>query len=117
IASAIADVEKGARGREYGNVQDTLDDDPRNGWTTMTHDPTHVHFAIFALAEPLRLEVDEEVVFVMLHRSTEGDANIGRFRVSVTDQPGPAVQSLDPMPLEQLAAANIADPCDIDQDL
>jgi hypothetical protein len=117
IASAIADAEKGAQGREYGNVRDTLDDDPRNGWTTSTHDATTGHFAIFALAEPLLLEDDEELLFVMLHRSTEGDANIGRFRISVTDQPGSAVRSLDPMPLEQLAVANVVDPSDIDQDL
>jgi hypothetical protein len=72
---------------------------------------------VFALAEPLEIAQDEELVFVMLHRSTLGDANIGRFRVSVTDQPGPAVRSLDPMPLEQLAAANLADPAEIDKEL
>ncbi|MCA9228193.1 MAG: DUF1553 domain-containing protein, partial [Planctomycetales bacterium] len=106
IASAIADAEKGAKGREYGLVKDTLDDDPRNGWTTETHDATQPHVAVFALAEPLYLADDEELLFVMLHRSTRGDANIGRFRLAVTDQPGPAVRSLDPMPLEELAATD-----------
>ncbi|MEZ6109448.1 MAG: PSD1 and planctomycete cytochrome C domain-containing protein [Pirellulaceae bacterium] len=107
IASAIADAEKGAKGREYGLVKDTLDDDPRNGWTTETHDATQPHVAVFALAEPLYLADDEELLFVMLHRSTRGDANIGRFRLAVTDQPGPAVRSLDPMPLEELAATDL----------
>lgn len=114
IATAIADVEKTAQGRNYGKIRDTLDDDPRNGWTTETHDPLQPHVAVFALAQPLTLAEDEELVFVMLHRSTQGDANIGRFRISVTDQPGNAVRSLDPMPLEQLAKANVEIPADVD---
>ena len=114
IATAVADSEKEAKGRDYGRVQDTLDDDPRNGWTTESGDPTKPHLAVFALAQPLRLADDEELVLVMLHRSTRGDANIGRFRVSATDQPGPAVRTLDPMPLEQLAAAQVSSPADID---
>ncbi len=109
IASAVADVERDVKARNYGKIADTLDDDPRNGWTTEPHDPRTPHVAVFALKTPLVLRPDEELVFVMLHRSTTGDANIGRFRLSATNQPGRAVTSLDPMPLEQLAAAAIAD--------
>lgn len=111
IASAIADVEKGAKGRNYGKVRDTLDDDPRNGWTTESHDPKQPHVAVFALAEPLNLAEDEELIFVLLHRSTRGDANLGRFRITVTDQPGQAVRSLQPMPLQSLSEwqASLAD--------
>lgn len=105
IATAVADVEKTAKGRDYGRVKDTLDDDPRNGWTTEGHDATQPHRAVFALAEPLELADDEELIFVLLHRSTRGDANIGRFRISVTDQTGDAVRSLKPMPLEELASS------------
>ncbi|MEQ1825558.1 MAG: PSD1 and planctomycete cytochrome C domain-containing protein [Pirellula sp.] len=103
FASAIADAERTAKAREYGLIKDTLDDDPRNGWTTESHDPLAVHVAIFELAEPLSLAPDEEITFVMLHRSTDGDANIGRFRISATDQRGTALRSLDRMPLEKLA--------------
>mgnify|MGYP006272836701 CR=1 FL=1 len=103
IAAAVADVENDAKARQYGKVADTLDDDPRNGWTTSGHDATKPHVAVFALAEPLQLANDEELVFVLLHRSTIGDANIGRFRVSITDQPGDAVRKLDKMPFEELA--------------
>jgi hypothetical protein len=110
VASAVADAEKEAKGRNYGKVADTLDDDPRNGWTTETHDATVPHTAVFALAEPLVLAADEELLFVMYHRSTVGDANIGRFRISVTDQPGDAVRSLGAMPLEELAAADVESP-------
>lgn len=117
FVSAIADVEKDVKGRNYGKIKDTLDDDPRNGWTTETHDAQTKHVAVFELAEPLILDESEELIFVMLHRSTEGDANIGRFRVMLTDQPGPAVRSLDPMPLEALTAAKINETEKIDPKL
>lgn len=114
---AVADVERSVKGRNYGNVRDTLDDDPRNGWTTESHDSTKPHVAVFALNEPLPIAEDEELVFVMLHRSTRGDANIGRFRVSVSDQPGQAVRTLEAMPLEQLKISNQTDPSKIDSKL
>jgi len=107
IASAVADVERDAKARNYGKIADTLDDDPRNGWTTESSDAKSPHVAVFALKEPIVPGPDEELIFVMLQRSTTGDANIGRFRVSVTDQPGVAVRSLDAMPLEQLAAEEV----------
>jgi hypothetical protein len=44
----------------------------------------------------------------MLHRSTVGDANTGRFRIALSDQVGRAVRSFDKMPLEQLANARVA---------
>jgi len=117
FTTAVADVEKVAKGRKYGKIKDTLDDDPRNGWTTETHDPKQKHTAVFALAEPLVLDDQEELIFVMLHRSTEGDANIGRFRLMLTDQPGQAVRSLDPMPLEALAAVKAPEVSKLDPKL
>ena len=110
IAAAVADVERQAKGRDYGKVGDTLDDDPRNGWTTQSHDATIPHVAVFSLAEPVHLADDDELILVLFHRSTVGDANIGRFRLSVTDQPGDAVRTLAPMPLEQLASVGGIDP-------
>ena len=109
IATAVADTERNAQGRDYGRVLDTLDDDPRNGWTTGSEGLDQPHQAVFALAEPLKLQEDEELVVVLFQRSTLGDANIARFRLSVTDQPGTAVRSLDPMPLERLAAEQVQD--------
>ena len=117
FVSAVADAEKNVGGRNYGRVSGTLDDDPRNGWTTETHDARKRHVALFALREPLLLGDDEELVFVLYHRSTVGDANIGRFRISVTDQPGPAVRSLEKMPLEGLAEAQVTGVSDIEMPL
>jgi hypothetical protein len=109
--TAIADFEADTKTHDgYGKISDTLDDDPRNGWTTVGADPTQPHIGIYALAEPLVLAADEELIFEMRHRSTVGDANIGRFRISMTDQPGPAVESLEPAPLEQLSQVGEALP-------
>jgi hypothetical protein len=118
VASAVADVSAEQKdARSYGEVKGVLDDDPRNGWTTKSHDPKQPHFAVFALAEPLELEADEELVFELRHRSTDGDANIGRFRVSVTDQAGATVRSIDTPLLEQLAAAKLSELAQLDSKL
>ncbi len=104
VASAIADAATEQKeARNYGDPKGLLDDDPRNGWTTRGHDQKQPRFAVFALAEPLTLAPDEELVFEMRQRSTDGDANIGRFRLSASDQPGPAVREIGKAPLEQLA--------------
>jgi hypothetical protein len=69
------------------------------------------------LAEPVVLDADEELMFELRHRSTGGDANIGRFRLSASDQPGEAVRSLQPAPLEELARAQAVEPSDIAPEL
>ncbi len=116
-ASAVASyaAEPGKNGG-YGDVRHTLDDDPRNGWATFGAEPDQPQAAVFAFAEPLVLAEDEELVLELQHRSTRGHANIGRFRWSLTDQPGAAVKSLDPSPLEQLALTaprDVAAPRDV----
>ncbi len=102
MVSAVASSEKGAKGRNYGNVKDVLNDDPRNGWTTVEREARQT--AVFALAEPLDVKPDEELIVVLYHRSTEGDANIGRFRLWMTDQAGETVRSLDEAPMEALSS-------------
>ena len=125
LANAAADFAADPKLNDgYGDVQRLLDDDPRNGWTTRgepgeNEHAWRLHRAVFALAEPLILERGEQLVFEMRHRSTRGDASIGRFRISVTDQAGQAVRSVEPMPLELLSIAlrNGADPARLDGDL
>lgn len=108
VTGAVADASAEQKGaKAYGDIKGVLDDDPRNGWTTQGLDPKQPRTAVFALAEPLVLEADEELVFELRHRSTLGDANIGRFRVFVTDQAGDAVHSVEPAPLERLAEAKL----------
>ncbi len=104
IASAVADFSADQKeSRAYGDIKGVLDDDPRNGWTTVGAAEIVPHVAVLALDEPLILDDDEELIVELRQRSTLGDANIGRFRISVTDQRGPAVASVGPTPLEQLA--------------
>lgn len=105
VAEAVADVEKAQKeaARAYGSIKGVLDDDPRNGWTTEAKDALEKRVAVFALAEPLVLEPEEELVFELQHRSTLGDANIGRYRLLATDQAGPAVRTVGKTPLEELA--------------
>ena len=107
IKSAVSDTKIEGKAREYGDVKGTLDDDPRNGWTTKGFPKDQPHTALYGLAEPLVLEKDEELIFELRHRSTNGDANIAKFRLSATDQPGPAVRELGPTPLEKLAKGQI----------
>jgi hypothetical protein len=103
VSTAVADVQAESKAREYGDVKGTLDDDPRNGWTTKGHPQNQPHTALYGLAETLTLGADEELTVELLHRSTVGDGNIAAFRISLTDQAGPAVRELGPAPLEQLA--------------
>ena len=110
IVQAVADYSTDkAKNNNYGDVRDTLDDDPRNGWSTRGAPPAAIHSAVYELANPLRPGKDEELLFEMRHRSTVGDANVARFRVSVIDQPGDAVRGTGPTPIEQLRAAGDAD--------
>lgn len=103
LASAVADVEGVGADSTYKTVRDTLDDDPRKGWTTRTKPSDVPHTAVFSLKEPLILADDEELDIVLMQRSLAPRELMGRFRLSVTDQRGAAVRSLKPMPLEILA--------------
>lgn len=108
MASAVADLESGP-GR-YGKVKDTLDDDPRNGWGADSKEAPRKRTAVFSFRKPLVLAPDETVTFVLLHRSTHGKANIGRFRISMTDQAGETVRGLKQAPLEALAGVKEVSP-------
>jgi len=104
VAAALADHSDDPKKHEgYGDIRHVLDDDPRNGWSLRDAGEPRPHIAQFALAEPLALEEGEELVFEMRHRSTLGDANIGRFRLFATGQRGPALNSLDTAPMERWA--------------
>lgn len=104
VKSAVADYSPPQKeARNYGDIKGVLDDDPRNGWTTVGASKIVPHTAVFALAEPLVLSADEELIFELKQRSTNGDSNVGRFRLSATDQRGPAVMNVGPTPLEDLA--------------
>jgi Protein of unknown function (DUF1553)/Protein of unknown function (DUF1549)/Planctomycete cytochrome C len=112
VSGAVADYVPEAtknKARSYGDIKGVLDDDPRNGWTTQGAPTIEPHIAVLALAEPLLLEEDEKLVVELRQRSTDGDANIGRFRLAITEERGPAIASVGPTPLEQLAESGEID--------
>ncbi|MBL8819730.1 MAG: PSD1 domain-containing protein [Planctomyces sp.] len=103
IDNAVADTsDDPAKYEGYGSIKHVLDDDPRNGWSIRDADQTKPHVAVFALAEPLLLHDTESLVFELRMRSTLGDANMGRFRVSVSDQAGSTVRSVEQAPIDRL---------------
>jgi hypothetical protein len=104
VSGAVADFSPSQKeARSYGDVRGVLDDDPRNGWTTRGAPAIVPHAAVFELTTPLVISADEELVFELRQRSTDGDSNLGRFRVFVTDEAGPAVRSTGSTPCELLA--------------
>jgi hypothetical protein len=103
LKRAVADVNGKGRDSKYSNVSGTLDDDPRTGWTTRQHAGDKPHRAVFELTEPVELGEGEILDVVLMHRSLDARAVIGRFRLSLTDQRGHAVRGLGKMPVEQLA--------------
>ncbi len=89
LRTAVADFSADKKENNgYGLITDTLDDDPRNGWSTKGASATEKHVAQFILAEPLVLGPKEEAIIELRHRSTLGNANIGRFKIFWTDQLG-----------------------------
>ena len=105
VASAIADHENQKKGaRDYGLFRDVLDDDPRTGWTTNGSDKTEPRIGVFAFAEPVFLAEDESLVVELRHRSLKGNCSLRRFRLSATDEAGPAVYGVEASPREALAA-------------
>ncbi|MCP4887559.1 MAG: DUF1553 domain-containing protein [Planctomycetaceae bacterium] len=103
LVRATASVQGKGVDTKYGSASGTLDDDPRTGWTTRTKPVEPVQVVVFELAEPIELSQDSVLDVVLLQRSLAPRELIGRFRLSVTNQRGRAVRSLDPMPMEQLA--------------
>lgn len=118
LKNAVADfsADKKPNGG-YGDIKDTLDDDPRNGWSTKGAPQDAVHTAVFELAEPLVLDPDEELLVELRQRSTLGDANVAQYRLSVSDQLGATVKGLKPGPLQRITENSVTTESDLSADL
>lgn len=103
IAHATADHQYRPSGEIYGPVRAVLDDDPRSGWWTRGRPSHEARHAVFALRDELVLAADEVLVVELRHRSLSGHANLRRFRLSFTDERGPATRTVGPTPREVLA--------------
>lgn len=110
LTSAVSDFDGKAKDAKYAGVAQTLDDDPRTGWTTRGQPNTEPHRAVFALESPLTLRDDETLEIMLMHRSLFARSNVGRFRLSISDQAGNAVRSVGKAPLEELHEKITAQP-------
>ena len=107
VASFSADKKANAG---YGPVAELLDDDPRTGWAShgIKEDQSSIT-AVFAFEEAITLAEDEELLVEIHHRPLKGHQNIGRFRLSLTDEAGPVIRSVSASPLEQVTAVKHVD--------
>ena len=82
LAKAVADFEQNSGGL---SVASALDENPKTGWAV---DPQFGkdHAAVFTLAEPL--PAGSRRMRVVLEFQLNGQHNMGRVRVSVSEQPG-----------------------------
>ncbi len=100
LSRAIADVERNAEFKidwdsRYGKVKDTLNDDARDGWTTVGVEKIEKHTSVFEFQDPWTVQPGDQFIIVLRHRSTHGDANIGRFRLDLASERGEAVRRVD----------------------
>lgn len=100
LSKATADVERNADEKSdwdsrYGKVNDTLNDDARDGWTTIGVQEVEKHTAVFEFRETWKVEPNDQLIVVLRHRSTHGNANIGRFRIALTSERGETVRRVD----------------------
>ena len=79
----------------YSNIKETLNDDARDGWTTQGAEEVTPHVGVYRLEEPYSFASGDRFVVVLKHRSTLGDANIGRFRLSLSSELGETVDRVD----------------------
>ncbi|MEO9591642.1 PSD1 and planctomycete cytochrome C domain-containing protein [Rhodopirellula bahusiensis] len=89
--------------KRYANIKETLNDDARDGWTTEGAETIEPHVGVYELEEPWDVESGDQFVVLMRQRSTHGNANIGRFRISLTSERGETVRRVDGgSPLKEL---------------
>jgi len=84
IASAKADFEQNG-----WPIAGVLDQDKKTGWAVNGHNEAVDRSAIFLFEEPLELTKKQILNVELRHESEHTKHNIGRFRLSVTDQLDP----------------------------
>jgi hypothetical protein len=100
LGRAIADYEADKKretkwDKKYGGIRETLNDDARDGWTTDGAETISPHVGVYELEQPWQVESGDQFVVLLRHRSTHGNANIGRFRVSLSSEQGETVRRVD----------------------
>ncbi len=88
FVSAVADYEQ----RNFPAAH-SIDDDPQTGWAILSKgNERKEREAVFTLAKAIDIPADAELKIVLKHESAHKNHNIGRFRISLTDQVRPQLQ-------------------------
>lgn len=115
ISKALADVEANPKRKsklfsDYSAIAKTLNDDARNGWTTEGVKNAASHIGVFALEKTTAVQHGDQFVILLRHRSNIGNANIGRFRLSITSEAGETVARVDgKSPMSELSRLSTKD--------
>jgi len=123
IAGAVADYEASKKRESkwdlrYSHINETLNDDARDGWTTEGAETVEPHVGVYELKTPFEARPGDRLVFVLLQRSTLGHANIGRFRISLASERGETVRRADgTSPIQELRTAEVSSVDEISPDL
>lgn len=77
-------------------VTGAFDGNPQTGWAVHRAKPVDTEeTAIFLLSEPVEIDPDKILKFVLRHDSGHAKHNLGRFRLSATDVPNPKLDGQD----------------------
>jgi len=123
LSSAVADTARGNQrssnwDTRYAKIGDTLNDDTRNGWTTLGDPAAVTHTAVFTLEQPQQISADDRLVVVLRHRALHGNSCIARFRLSLTDERGETLTRTDgKSPQQELLATRTTPNAEITADL
>jgi hypothetical protein len=100
LAKAVADFHQGSL-----TIDGTIDNNPNTGWAVLhTPDMTITRHAVYTLAKPLPGGTGTKLTIKLLHESKHPLHNIGRFRLSVTNQKTPQLGDSNPSQKQLLAA-------------
>ena len=108
LSAAVADASRDTKAASswdarYEKISDTLNDDTRNGWTTLGVTTQPVHTAVFTLQTPQQLQPGDRLTVVLRHRALHGNSAIARFRLSLTSERGETLTRTDAgSPLQEL---------------
>src|SRR5262249_39569863 len=102
IASATADYEQ-----QGFPVAHTIDASPQTGWAVDGHTRRGDRMAVFTFARPLPGGPGTVVMVRMRHQSQYAQHNIGRFRLSLTSAPKPALSGKNGLPGDVVQALDI----------
>src|SRR5262249_42568599 len=102
IAAAAADYEQ-----QGFPIAHTIDADPRTGWAVDGHTRRGDRMAVFTFDRPLPGGPGTVLLVRMRHQSQYAQHNIGRFRLSLTSAPKPALSGKNGLPAEVVQALGI----------